>query len=719
MKSLEEKLLAAFEVEHREHLDTARLLLDAAGNGGAPDLIELHRRLHSLKGAARAVDMRPVEALAHALEGLIEDCQSGALELEDHSTDVVRDALDAIEDWVGAALAREKPPAIDAITRDVEERRSGKRRSDAQRARAEPVPDASPKAPRTETTRIETRDFDAMLQSSSEILASLSFQSRLETELHALQMEARGLEHDLAARRKVERRGGDAAFDAQRANGSLVRLQQFMRRLDSANREQRAHSWRMRQLGARLRSQVELLRMVSADTVFAGVGKIVRDIARDQGKAARVTVKGLDTLADRAVLQSLKDPVLHLLRNAINHGIETPAERARNGKSGEGAILFEVSAHAGELRLVVEDDGAGIAVSRVLEVAKGRGLLARDAAPEGAALTALLAQPGFSTAERVTEVAGRGMGLSVVKETLAKLGGALTIAGREPCGVRVLLTAPVSSLASRFVLLSAGGDIWCLPANRVERIHRVRADDIETLEGRPHFVAKGEVPMALAPLAFLLGDAGAPLSSGGGILTVAELQGESRFGVVIDEIVGVRDGVMRDYGPDTQAGGVIAGGVLLDAGVVAPVLDAASLAAAYGRAEARCQLSRKDEKAARPRSVLVVDDSITTRTLEKSILEASGFDVRLSVDGADALRQLRQRQTDLVISDVEMPTLDGFGLIRAMKQDSALRKIPVILVTSRSDDTDRRRGLDLGADAYVVKQRFDQTELLSIIDRLI
>jgi two-component system chemotaxis sensor kinase CheA len=193
-----------------------------------------------------------------------------------------------------------------------------------------------------------------------------------------------------------------------------------------------------------------------------------------------------------------------------------------------------------------------------------------------------------------------------------------------------------------------------------------------------------------------------------------------RFGIIVDVVLGVWDGLVRDLGLDSASGDMFAGGVALEDGVIAPVLDVAALVRTYRQTEGCISLSPEGgERENRLRSILVVDDSITTRTLEKSVLEASGYQVRLSVDGADALRELRQRPADLVISDIEMPNLDGFALVKAMKQDEALARIPIILVTSRNDDADRRRGLETGADAYVVKQRFDQAELLSIIDRLL
>jgi two-component system chemotaxis sensor kinase CheA len=741
VKNLQQKLLTAFEAEHKDHLEAIRLILDAAESaawdGASLNFIELHRRLHSLKGAARAVDMLPVEKLAHALEGLIEDCRAGGIDLGIDAAGAVRQALDAIEDWVAAALAQQAPSELDNFVGIVEAARAGA--SPGAHPKTAPPPmegreTARKSASKTadaaasvELTRIETRNFDALTRCCSEILSAMGLQDEILREFKTLQNETKALGRALCAlpRRDApaQPRNGWNAPAAGWNDDCSIRLQRMERLLYSTQSRQRAYSWRVRRLGRSLQDQVRLLQTVSADSIFGATRKIVRDIAQEQGKKVRVTVRGLETLADRTVLQRLKDPALHLLRNAVNHGIETPEERARLDKPEEGNIVFEITARGSELLVTVEDDGRGVNRARALDMARKKGLVAPGAeAPLGdQALTALLAHPGLSTAEIVTEVAGRGIGLSVVKETVAKLGGAFVISARNPYGTRALIAAPSSVLAMRFVLAQAGDNIFCIQTNHVEKIHSVPRGRIEMIEGRAHFVDASASPMALAPLPFLLGLGGAALASEDGALTVVELANAgTRFGVIVDLVMGVRDGILRDIGLDSERAGAVLGAVVLEDGAVVSMLDAAALWASYQRAEARCVMPADDaqERSHAP-TILIVDDSITTRTLEKSVLEANGYDVRLSVDGADALRQLRLRSADLVISDIEMPILDGFGLLAAMKKDPTLARIPVVLVTSRNDDADRRRGLQLGADAYIVKQRFSQQELLTIIGRLL
>lgn len=759
MNDLREKLLAAFDVEHRDHLEAVRSMLDAyeeADEGaGALDLVELHRRLHSLKGAARAVNLGEVEKLSHALEELVEGWQAGPAAIGSEALAAIGKGLDAIEDVVATSLAGEESPRLEKVLADIEnacpgdstparnpcvsanvrdrarqaevaasdtlETRNGHSAEDAEDG-CQPAPDG-PAVGSPITTRVETRNFDAIVQCASEIVSDLGAHDAVLADIRAVVAEISRL--DEAAHRKPaeSRANGEewrAAGEAVTTSHCLQRINELLRR---ATRRQRDQAWRTRRLGRNLQEQVGLLQTVSADVVFGGARKLVRDIARDQGKEVRVTVRGLDTLADRVVLEHLKDPVYHILRNAIHHAIETPAERAELAKPEEGHVVLEITTRGSELIVTVEDDGRGIDRDRVLQRARERGIhqVVASQQHDDRELVGLLTHPGFTTADAVTEVAGRGIGLSVVAEAVAQLGGEFSISPASPHGTRSAIIVPASVLAMRFVLVEAAGNTSGIPVSRIARIHQVPKARIEMIDGRAHAVEPERPPMALAPLALLLGRDAGGISTDDSSLIVVELKaGERRFGVIVDWVVGVHDGVMRNLDLDPDQAGCVAGAVVLEAGTVVPVLDSTALIAACGDIETSCVLPSQDTEASRrQRSILIVDDSITTRTLEQSVLESNGYHVMLSADGADALQQLRRHGADLVISDVEMPNIDGFGLLGAMKRQRELADVPVILVTSRNNDTDRRRGLRLGASAYVVKQRFNQTELLKTIGRLL
>ena len=758
MTDLRERLLAAFEVEHKEHLETVRLMLDTwEGSAGSEtlDLVELHRRLHSLKGAARAVDMQAVERLSHALESLVEECQGSAAAMDGETARTILRAIDAIEDSVAASLAGVPPPELDEVTGAVIGTRgvtqadltvaaadaagpgkaegeatvngSGQEKPGAERpvdgmAGQEPAPNGP--AVRTQAlTRVDASHFSSLVQSSSELIAGLDSGSETLADIRSAEQQIMAL-GDTASRVRVNGERGDDDWcslgNDETVPAGLRRIGALLR---NAARRERDQAWRMRRLGRSLRRQIGELQTVSADSVLGGARKVVRDIAREQGKQVRVTLRGLDTPADRAVLQHLKDPVHHMLRNAVHHGIEAREERVRCCKAAEGHVTIAIATRGPELVVTVEDDGRGIDRDQILSTARARGLVDNVAAGDmdDRALTGLLSQPGFSTADSITEVAGRGMGLSVVADSVTRLGGTFSIEPRQPHGTRSAIVVPASVLAMRFALVEAAGGRACIPLGRIARIHLVPMSRVEVIEARAYAVERERAPMALVPLASLLGWGEPEKEEYTQALKVVELKtADARFGIVVDGVIGVQEGVMRNLELDPAFAACVSGGLVLEAGAVVPVLDAAALCAAYRRDDRRGVLPSCDAGSDPARNtILIVDDSITTRTLEQSILEANGYRVRLSADGADALRQLRNEGVELVISDVEMPNMDGFALLAAMKKERDLAEVPVILVTSRNDEADRRRGLDLGASAYVVKQRFNQAELLKMVGRLL
>ena len=371
--------------------------------------------------------------------------------------------------------------------------------------------------------------------------------------------------------------------------------------------------------------------------------------------------------------------------------------------------------------MTVADDGRGLDYRRIAEVAVARRLMteaeAAAAAPE--TLSRLLLRPGFSTAAEVDALSGRGVGLSVLHEAVSRLRGIVDIrpapaAGPLPAaGTLVEIVTPLTVSRQQTLLVTCGGQTYGLPSFTVERLLRLTPEQMITVEGRPAIMHEGQA-VPLATLGRALGGDAPERGPGGALPAVVLRLAGRRLALIVDALLMVRDCLISD--PMKGADRSVMGTILLDSGEIAFVLDPAALFDA--------PVSGGTGGALRPpppaiRTILVVDVSVTTRTLEKSILEAQGFRVHLAVDGVDALNELRQTPVDLVISDVEMPRMNGLVLLETIKRDGALQKIPVILVTSHDSPQDVQRGLDLGADAYIVKQRFDQHELLDAIEQLL
>lgn len=733
MTDIRKQLLAAFEAEHREHLQAIRTALDHAG-GGEIDLTDVFRRAHSLKGAARAVDLPAVEEVAHQLEALFSQVLDGQQALDDPAIATVRQNLDLIEDLVADVLKPSGPqtPSAPASKPVV----------------LEPEPDG-PKTDASADTgtgsylRVAVEQMEELSNSMHQLLAELQADEGIDETLRQIELEIRGLRRGWDQLHAQVNALGHAAQAQQGRNGPSIapRLRDFdqglkalFRRLSALSRDRRQSSWSIEQTARQVRDSIDRVSLVSAETVFGGFGHMVREIARKAGRDVHVRSIGLDIQVDRQVLQALKDPVMHLLRNAVSHGAEPPEERVAKGKPERAEVSLELASRGGRLAISVRDDGRGPNLARIEQVAVERGLLQpRDAGhlpPMMDQLLSLVFTPGFSTAGEVDRLSGRGMGLSVVAEAVRKLQGSVLLRPRYPHGTEVLLNVPFTAARQPLLLLEAEERTFGLPSHAVERLLRLPASTLESVEGRPTArieIGGEDVIVPVVALATLTGSPNAPLpTEAGHVKAVLVRHGSRTCALAVNAFHDVRTMLVSDV----QAIGLnelVSGTVLLENELPALVLSPDKLVEHWVKNEGKLAagglgLTRwAPEEGRRARTILVVDDSITTRTLEKSILEAQGYAVLLSVDGIDALHVLRSGEAivDLVIADVEMPRMDGFGLLQAIKNDQRLSTLPVILMTSRADPEDVRKGLDLGASAYITKQKFDQRELLATIGQVL
>jgi two-component system chemotaxis sensor kinase CheA len=730
---IRKQLLAAFEAEHREHLQAIRTALDHAGRGEI-DLTDVFRRAHSLKGAARAVDLPAVEEVAHQLEALFSQVLDGQQALDDPAIATVRQNLDLIEDLVADVLKPSGPqtPSAPASKPVV----------------LEPEPDG-PKTDASADTgtgsylRVAVEQMEELSNSMHQLLAELQADEGIDETLRQIELEIRGLRRGWDQLHAQVNALGHAAQAQQGRNGPSIapRLRDFdqglkalFRRLSALSRDRRQSSWSIEQAARQVRDSIDRVSLVSAETVFGGFGHMVREIARKAGRDVHVRSIGLDIQVDRQVLQALKDPVMHLLRNAVSHGAEPPEERVAKGKPERAEVSLELASRGGRLAISIRDDGRGPNLARIEQVAVERGLLQpRDAGhlpPMMDQLLSLVFTPGFSTAGEVDRLSGRGMGLSVVAEAVRKLQGSVLLRPRYPHGTEVLLNVPFTAARQPLLLLEAEERTFGLPSHAVERLLRLPASTLESVEGRPTArieIGGEDVIVPVVALATLTGSPNAPLpTEAGHVKAVLVRHGSRTCALAVNAFHDVRTMLVSDV----QAIGLnelVSGTVLLENELPALVLSPDKLVEHWVKNEGKLAagglgLTRwAPEEGRRARTILVVDDSITTRTLEKSILEAQGYAVLLSVDGIDALHVLRSGEAivDLVIADVEMPRMDGFGLLQAIKNDQRLSTLPVILMTSRADPEDVRKGLDLGASAYITKQKFDQRELLATIGQVL
>jgi two-component system chemotaxis sensor kinase CheA len=734
VKDIRQKLLAVFQVEHRDHVEQIRSLLGHMGktNGSAgTELEEAFRRAHSLKGAARAVGLLPIEGLAHRMETLFSRVRQGTLALTPEINEVVLRALDATEDCTTTPGGNGSPasfsPALAALNQVL-----GIEPEPAPAPVAEPEAPVQPFQP-VETVRITVQNFDGLFRSADRVLTVSQRQDEVAEKLNRLSADLALIERASERVRSTSAsavRHPEARREVARISAVLVSMERQIRtvsrRAGAIRRQHERSTWTIRQLGRQLQRDVWEARMVPAESLLEGFGKMVRDLSRQEGKEIEFRSASAGVHADRRVLEALKDPIMHLLRNAVTHGIETPAERVDKGKPARGLVTLRVETNGQRLTVAVQDDGRGVDYRRVAEVAVREGVLSETDAPRTspAELARILLRPGFSTAETVTSLSGRGMGLSVVYEAVRRLQGDLDIQPDTAGGSAISLRVPLSIATHRLLLTKCGAHLFAIPIHGVESLRRIKVASVESVEGRPTIVLNNQ-PMTLISLTSLLGlDQPVAPAASETIRVMVLRSGIQRLAVAVDDILREANAVIQDLGPAACCGGIASAGVALEDGSIAFLLNPMDLIRKAMESRVRAPLSFLEKPAVpapqvRMPSILVVDDSMTTRTLEKSILEAQGYEVRVAVDGVEALARLREERADLVIADIEMPRLNGFGLIEAMKKDNNLQRIPVIIVSSVERREDQERGLSLGADAYIVKRRFDQGELLGVIRQIV
>jgi len=465
----------------------------------------------------------------------------------------------------------------------------------------------------------------------------------------------------------------------------------------------------------RLAEQVAEARLVPLSTVFAAFPRAVRDVARQQGKEVELSIDNAEVGVDRGVLGEVRDAMVHLLRNSVDHGIEAPEGRQKEGKPRAGRIAVRVRADGGMLAVDVEDDGRGIDAQRLREVSVARRVLT---APQAAALSDreamdLIFLPGFSTREEVTELSGRGVGMAVVKKKVEALGGSVAVTSVLGKWTRMSLRLPQSLALMRVLLVRLGADAFGIPAVDVQAVGRVRPAEKTQVAGRDAVEFRGR-PVALVDLAALLQLKGGPVPEAP--LCVFVQHGEDRAAFVVDGFVGEREVAGKPCGGDgLQGAPFLAGAAALEDGSVAVLLHVPDVLAEIRRSGGQGAVARVQERRLR---VLLVEDSPIARATETALVRALGHAVDEAVDGQDGLEKIAGQAYDLVLCDVQMPRMDGIELTRRLKADPATMKIPVVILTSLASPEDRRRGLDAGADAYLVKGELSSETLAQTFARL-
>ena len=742
-------LLELFQLETRTQVQVLNngLLALEHDPTSAPQLEACMRAAHSLKGAARIVDLHPAVRIAHAMEDCLVEAKEGRLRLQAADIDALLLGADLLQRV--ATPGTELGGEIDALVA----RLSGA-------AHAQPPAPAAPRAPRPSdflppilaldepapapapaaaparrssdlglgegerVLRVTADTLNKLLGLSSETLVESHWIAPYGASLLRLRRMQAGAVQALdgvraaLAGQALDARAQAALDDAQRI------VEQCQQELSQRASEVDEFGWRMGHLAQRLYDTALACRMRPFGDGVGGLARMVRDLGRSLGKQVRLEIEGESTQVDRDILEKLDAPLTHLLRNAVDHGIEMPASRVAAGKPPEGLIRLSARHAAGMLLIELSDDGAGISPERL----RGEVVRRKLASPETASrlteaeLLEFLFLSGFSTRGEVTEISGRGVGLDVVQTMVRQLRGAVRIHQQAGQGTRFMLEMPLSLSVVRSLLVEVQDEIYAFPLAYVNHALQVRAEDIEQLEGHQHFRFMGRQIGLVSARQILSAAEPAPFSETVCVVLVGDH--DRLYGIAVDRYVGERTLVVQPLDPRLGKVQDVMAGSLMDDGTPLLILDVEDMLRSVQKLVEGGRLARVDgpgasAQARRRKRVLVVDDSLTVRELERKLLLNRGFDVAVAVDGMDGWNMLRSEPFDLVVTDVDMPRMDGIELVSCIKADPGLQSLPVMVVSYKDREEDRRRGLDAGADYYLAKGSFHDDALLDAVEDLI
>lgn len=751
----ERKMLELFAVEAGEQtaaLHRTLMLLEVQ-----PDQLGLiapiMRAAHSIKGAARAVRLERTVALAHVMEDRLSSMQRGELQVTDAAIELLMNASDMIAEQAEAAKAAggEQPnPKLEALIARLEQI-SSDQNADAEvglvehggRASTEGavVAEVEPAHPEREHAKeeapaksagsyIPVANIDAVLKvhaSKISELIGMAGQGVVESRklrpygdrLQRLRRDGvmlseliDDLHHELGAPPITDPVG-------QRIVELRKRISEVRRTMGSWSEEFGEFARESDNLNQRIFRAASATRMRPFRDALLTFPRMARDIAKRLGKRVVLQQFGTHVDVDRDMLERIEAPLTHLLRNALDHGIELPAIRRAKGKPEEGTIRISSDHRAGMLAIDFADDGAGIDAEKLRAKVISRGLLSAEAAAglDNNTLYAYLFQPGFSTADKVTEISGRGVGLDVVRDLIQQVNGTFRVQSKLGEYTTFHLLVPISRSVTRAIVVLINGETYAFPVTRVQRIAQINIAAISQSEGRQYATIEGR-NIGLVDLAQVL-ELGQAIPDDEEIcIVVVERQGHF-YGFAVDKFLGEFDLAARSM--DARLGQVadLAGAALMPDGEPVLILDMDDLLRTAARRERtlKLALTGRAVQTQRRKRVLVVDDSISVRELERQVLVANGYEVSVAVDGVDGWGQVRDQEFDLVVTDVDMPRMDGIQLTRSIKQDPRLRNVPVIIVSYRDRPEDRSRGMDARADCYLTKGDFhDQTFLQNVVD---
>ena len=701
------------------------------------------REAHSIKGAARGVGLESIGAIAHSLESMFSSLKQENAIPSPENIDLCLEALDRMRGAynaysTGTSDGFDEKAFCGKLQQMALQGKNRLSELPEKPAQMEPLAreganDMPAPVPETPAGTKNSADFIRVTVDKLERITALSEElqaTKLETEDHFTDMQSLRAGIDQLAKtvssfQSLVRHNDSANFlgeiknIAERYSNNVMDVKSTVYRLHKAMRSVVNN---LNSISSSLQSDTRMLRLVPVSTLLKPALRTVRDIARELGKKVDVTISGGEIEIDRVVLESIRDPLNHLLRNAIDHGIETPELRRQSNKSEEGKVTLSIFSEGSQIFICLEDDGQGVLLEKVKTIALRKNLYthAELQAMSREDVLDIIFHPGFSTKEIITNISGRGYGLDVVRTNLQKIKGSVRIETVEGKGSKFILRFPLTLSTEHGLLVRAGGQIFAIQTSSIERAVEIGRDDVVEVEASHTLLFHGQ-PIPFRYLAETLEMEIIEPDPKEKWPVVIVSKGRRAVAFLVEEILGDREIVIKQLQPPLYSVRNVAGATMTGSGTIVLALNAGDLVDSALRPGKRSRLLAKDAAVAEktPPEILVVDDSITSRTLIRSVLENNGYVVTTAVNGKEALQILQTKVFGLVVTDVQMPVMDGFELTKHIKEHEKMRETPVIIVSSLASEADKKRGVEVGADAYIVKGQFESKTLLSVVKQLV
>lgn len=673
---------------------------------------QIMREIHTLKGESRMMGFSNINLISHKVEDLLKSLQSRDFRFQSGESDLLFESLDSIGQLVQEKTDDETPVNVSALTNKLDSYSKGEelehpvRKSSLGPEGPEPVR-STPFlfSGEEESIRVGIDKLDRLSETAGDLFIN-------QIRYHNFPIVLRDIRNQLRE-----------FFDIRKGSQIVEDLQPFLKKLNDILKDFQDETMKMDHTVSVLQDQIREVRLLPVSTLFDLFPRTVRDLAKEFSKEINFQMQGGSIELDKMILDRMKDPMIHLIRNSIDHGIEPPEERVRAGKPPAGKILLTSRSEGDRIAIEVIDDGRGINPQEILQSAARKRLVKQseaDALSERDILS-LIFHPGFSTKEIITDLSGRGVGLDVVKENIEAMEGSVEVQSELGKGTRFTLRLPPSLNITKVLLLSLNGSLFAIPSSVVVEVIKISLSETHSVEGQRVIHFRGwTVPIfELADTLNLKTRSG--FSQQDKVPAMIVELAQERIAFVADRIISEREIAVKPLGE--FLGGVhnLAGATILEKGELAFLLHVPDL---FESSKSR-QLPAAgaeiigDEESITQSTILIVEDSLITREMEKSILLSYGYIVDEAEDGIQALELLRKNSYDLVITDIEMPNMDGFQLTRKIRANEKFQSVPIIIVSTRSSSEDRRQGVEAGADAYVVKSEFQHEKLIEIIQRLI